>query len=261
MSARRVLVTGAADGLGRLAARALVEQGHQVVVHARSPARARQALAAVPGAAGSVHGDLARLAQTRRLAEQLNELPRCDAIIHNAAVGPREPRRVITEDGLEHVFQINVLAPFLLTALVTAPQRLIYLSSGLHRSGSVAALDDLEWERRPWNGTQAYSDSKLFDVILSAGVAQRWPAVSVNTVAPGWVATKMGGAGAPDDLTLGAVTQVWLAVSDEPAATGSGGYFYHQRREATHPAAQEPAVQDRLLQRCATLTGIELPAG
>jgi NAD(P)-dependent dehydrogenase (short-subunit alcohol dehydrogenase family) len=148
-------------------------------------------------------------------------------VIHNAGVGYREPRR-LTEDGLEHVFAVNVLAPYLLTALIDRPKRLIYLSSGMHRSGE-PRLDDLQWTARPWNGAQAYADSKLYDVMLAFGVARRWPDVLSNAVEPGWVATKMGGPSAPDNLALGSVTQAWLAVSDDPIATVTGGYFYHQR--------------------------------
>ena len=115
-----------------------------------------------------------------------------DAIIHNAGIGYREPARRETEDGLEHVFQTNVLAPYLLTALVSRPARLIYLSSGLHRAGD-PDLADLQWQHRSWDGYQAYCDSKLFDAVLAAAVARRWPDVVSCSVDPGWVRTKMGG--------------------------------------------------------------------
>ncbi|MFL5864199.1 MAG: SDR family NAD(P)-dependent oxidoreductase [Solirubrobacteraceae bacterium] len=255
----RVFVTGSADGLGRLAAAQLADQGHEVILHARSETRGRDALQAVPGAAGVLTGDLASITQTRRLAEQANADGRFHAVIHNAAIGYREPARVETEDGLCDVFAVNVLAPYLLTALMTRPDRLIYLSSGLHTSGD-PSLDDLQWRNRRWNGTQAYSDSKLFDLVLAVAVARRWPGVASNAVTPGWVATKMGGAGAPDDLALGADTQVWLAVSEEPAAIVSGRYLYHRQEQRADPAASDPAVQEGLLAACATLTGVELSA-
>ncbi len=126
--------------------------------------------------------------------------------------------------GLAHVFAINVLAPYLLTALMARPDRLVYLSSGMARGGD-ADLDDPQWIARRWNGSQAYSDSKLFDVLLAFGVARRWPDVLSNSVEPGWVPTKMGGAGAPDDLSLAPITQAWLAVSDEPAAKTTGRHL------------------------------------
>lgn len=255
----RVLITGSADGLGLMAARQLIDEGHEVWLHARSHARAGDAQAAAAGAAGALVGDLSNLAETRDLAERANAEGRFDAVIHNAGVGYQEPQRRATADDLAHVFQINVLAPYVLTALIAPPKRLVYLSSGLHRSGD-PATDDLGWSDRPWNGMQAYSDSKLLDAILAAGVARRWPHVLSNAVEPGWVATKMGGPGAPDDLALGADTQAWLAVSDDPAATVSGGYFYHREPAETHPAVNDPAAQDALLDACAELSGVALPS-
>ena len=190
----KVLITGSADGLGREAAQQLVRGGHEVVLHARDEARAAQALAGVPGATAALPGDLSSIASTRALADRINAAGAFDAIIHNAGIGYREPTRRETEDGLEHVFQTNVLAPYLLTALVNRPARLIYLSSGLHRSGD-PGLADLQWEHRRWDGYQAYSDSKLFDAVLAAAVARRWPNVVSSSVDPGWVRTKMGGPG------------------------------------------------------------------
>jgi NAD(P)-dependent dehydrogenase (short-subunit alcohol dehydrogenase family) len=250
----RIFITGSADGLGQLVAGRLLKQGHEVVLHARNEARARDAMDALPDAAGALSGDLASIAETRELTRRANRSGRFDVVIHNAAVGYREPR-IETVDGLEHVFQINVLAPYLLTALMARPSRLIYLSSGMHLGGQVA-LDDLQWVRRRWNGAQAYSDSKLYDVVIAFAVARLWPDVSSNAVDPGWVPTKMGGRGAPGDLDQGTETQVWLATTPDPP---TGGYFYHRRPHRTHPAASDPAVQDGLLDACASLTGVELP--
>jgi NAD(P)-dependent dehydrogenase (short-subunit alcohol dehydrogenase family) len=241
-----------------MAAETLTRQGHAVTLHARNDHRAEDARQALPSADAVVTGDLATIAGMHRVAEAANALGRFDAVIHNAGVGYRESR-IETGDGLEHVFAINVLAPYLLTILITTPRRLIYLSSGMHRGGD-AALDDPQWTRRPWSGAQAYSDSKLFDVALAFAVARRWPAVLSNSLEPGWVATKMGGPAAPDDLSLAPVTQAWLAASDDPAATVTGSYFYHQRPREVHPAAHDPAFQDRLLDYCASLTGVVLPA-
>ena len=253
----RVLVTGSADGLGKLSAAQLVGEGHEVVLHARSEARGREALTAVPGAAGVLTGDLASIAQTRALAERANESGRFDAVIHNAALGYQVSGRSETEDGLAALFAVNVLAPYLLTALMTRPDRLIYLSSGMHTGGD-PSLDDLQWRDRRWSGTQAYSDSKLFDLVLAFAVARLWPDVYSNAVTPGWVATRMGGPGAPDDLALGADTQAWLAVSDDPAARVSGRYLYHRTERPADPAASDPALQDGLLAVCAQLSGVEL---
>jgi NAD(P)-dependent dehydrogenase (short-subunit alcohol dehydrogenase family) len=254
----RVFITGSSDGLGLMAAQRLVTQGHDVALHARSEARARDARTAVPKAAAVLVGDLASTAETRELAHQTNALGGFDAVIHNAGVGYREPHKIETVDGLSHIFAINVLAPYLLTCLMTRPKRLVYLTSGLQRTGD-PDLSDLQWSKRRWNGTQAYSDSKLFDVVLAFGVARRWPDVFSNAVEPGWVATKMGGPGAPDDLSLGAVTQAWLAVSDDTAARVSGQNFFHQLPRETPPSTRSTSVQDELLKRCAELTGVALP--
>jgi NAD(P)-dependent dehydrogenase (short-subunit alcohol dehydrogenase family) len=250
-----VLVTGSTDGLGLMAGQLLAAEGHAVTLHARNETRADDARAALPAAEGVLVGDLSSIAGMRAVAGQAGSY---DAVVHNAAVGYREPRRLETEDGLAHVFAVNVLAPYLLTALVPTPSRLVYLSSGMHRGGD-PSLDDLQWTRRRWNGSQAYADSKLWDLVLALAVARRWPSVRSNAVEPGWVPTKMGGAGAPDDLSLAPVTQAWLAVSDDPAAAVSGGCFFHQRPRASHPAASDVDVQEGLLAACADLTGVALP--
>ena len=254
----RVLITGSSDGLGLMAGQLLARDGHEVTLHARNEARAGDARAALPDAEHVVVGDLASIKGMHQVAGQANQLGRYDAVIHNAGVGYREPRRIQTPDGLSHVFAINVLAPYLLTALMTRPDRLVYLSSGMHRGGHTD-LADLQWVGRPWNGSQAYADSKLYDVVLAFAVARRWPDALSNALEPGWVATKMGGPGAPDDLSQAPVTQAWLAVSDDPAATVTGEYFYHQRPRRFNPVASSHSVQDRLLAACAEITGVELP--
>jgi NAD(P)-dependent dehydrogenase (short-subunit alcohol dehydrogenase family) len=253
----RVFITGSSDGLGRMAAQLLLEQGHRVVLHARSEKRGQEAMAAAPGAEGVVIGDLTSIAQTRGVADQVNRLGAMDAVIHNAGVGYREPRRIATEDGLPHVFAVNTLSPYILTALIQKPKRLVYLSSGLHKGGD-ASLKDLEWKQRAWQGQQAYSDSKLHDVLLAFAVARRWPDVFSNALEPGWVATKMGGAGAPDDLDAAHRTQVWLAVSNDPQAAVTGKYFYHMRLREPNPVTHNQKLQDSLVSECERLSGIKL---
>jgi NAD(P)-dependent dehydrogenase (short-subunit alcohol dehydrogenase family) len=252
----RVLITGSSDGLGLMAARLLVETGHAAVLHARNPARADDAQRSLPGAEAVVVGDLASLAETRGVAEQANRLGRFDAVVHNAGVGLRE-RLVRTAEGLPHVFAINVLAPYVLTALIERPGRLVYLSSGMHR-GADHSLDDVDWTKRRWQGSAAYSESKLCDVLLAFAVARRWRSVFSNAVNPGWVATKMGGPGAPDDEDDGRRTQVWLAVSDDPPALVSGEYFHHLRPQACDPTAHDRARQEKLLELCQRFSGIAL---
>lgn len=253
-----VLVTGSSGGLGLLAADRLLDAGHRVVVHARDHNRADEAMRQLPAAAAVVTGDLSSMEETRSLADQINGVGRFDAIIHNAGVGFRAPRRVETVDGLSETFQVNVIGPYLLTALVKPPARLVYLSSAM-QFYAAPRFDDLQWTRRRWDGSEAYGETKLYDAALAFAVARLWPGVLANALTPGWVPTRMGGPGAPDDIDLGSVTQTWLAVSDDPAATVSGHYFYHQREEQPNAAALDLDVQDELLRCCAELTGVELP--
>ncbi len=254
----RVFVSGSSTGLGLMAARLLVEQGHQVVLHGRDRARAEDARSALPEAEAAVVGDLASIAQTRDVAEQVNKLGRFDAVIHNAGVGYREARRVETEDGLPQVFAVNTLAPYILTALIEKPKRLVYLSSGMHR-GASADLDDLIWKKRPWQAAEAYAESKLHDVLLAFAVARRWPGVFSNALEPGWVPTRMGGPGAPDDIDQAHRTQAWLAVSDDDGARVTGEYFYHMRPRKPNPSVYDVDLQNRLLEACRKFSGVALP--
>ncbi|WP_328469247.1 SDR family NAD(P)-dependent oxidoreductase [Actinoplanes sp. NBC_00393] len=247
-----ILITGSSDGIGRHTAATLADQGHRVVLHGRNEQRAEEALKAVPAAAGVLVGDLASLAQTRELAEKAAKY---DVVIHNAGIGGGQSAPVITEDGLERIFQVNTLAPYLLTALLPAPARLVYLTSGLEANGQ-PRLDDLQWRDRPWNGMQAYSDSKLYDVMLAFAVARLWPGTLSNAVDPGWIRTRMGGPGATDDLPEGSETQVWLATA--PDATVTGHYFKRRESLRAHPQAYDEALQNELLARCAELTGTPL---
>ncbi len=255
----RVFITGSSTGLGLMAAQLLLELGHRVVVHGRNPERAGATLETVPGADAAVVGDLSSIRGMRSVADQVNALGRFDAVIHNAGIGYRESRRVETEDGLPQLFATTTLAPYVLTALIHKPKRLVYLSSGMHR-GANLNLDDLTWVKRPWRGADAYAATKLHDVLIAFGVARRWPDVLSNAVEPGWVATRMGGPGAPDDLDAGHRTQVWLAVSEDPAAMVSARYFYHLQPRKPNPVSQREELQDQLLEACHRLSGIVQPA-
>ena len=252
----RVFITGSSDGLGLMAARLLIDQGHQVVLHGRNEARSRDALAAAPGARAVVSGDLSTIAGATTVVDEVNKLGPFDAVIHNAGLGSRAGR-VETEPGIPSVFAVNVLAPYVLTALIARPKRLVYLSSGMHR-GVRPRMDDLLWTKRSWSGSSAYAESKLCDVLLAFAVARRWKEVKSNALEPGWVATKMGGPSAPDDLHQGCVTQAWLATSDDELAQTSGGYFYHQRPRAPNPTATEVGIQEELLAECDRISGIPL---
>jgi len=252
----RVFITGSADGLGLAAARTLMNEGHQVVLHARSSKRAAAFADLAPRAAGVVIGHLSSAAETRAIAEQVNKIGRMDAVIHNAGVY-QVPSRGSTPEGHATVLAVNTLAPYMLTALIERPHRLVYMSSGMHRGGD-ASLDDIDWRERRWDSSLAYSESKLYVIALAFAVARHWRDVLSNAVDPGWVPTKMGGPGAPDDLTLGHLTQTWLAVSDDPAARVSGAYWHHRKQQKPAADALDPAFQDRLIAQLAEMTGIPL---
>jgi NAD(P)-dependent dehydrogenase (short-subunit alcohol dehydrogenase family) len=252
----RVFITGSTDGLGLANARTLLNAGHEVLLHARTSERATALDDLAPHAAGIVIGDLSSAVETRSLAEQVNEHGRMDAIIHNAGVY-LAPQRVATPEGHSRTLAVNVLAPYLLTALIERPHRLIYVGSGMHH-GATGDLQDIDWTRRRWNAGAAYSESKLYVSALSASLARHWPTVLSNSVDPGWVPTKMGGPGAPDDLALGHDTQSWLAVSNDPAALLSGNYWHHRRQRTPAPEVTDTSFQDRLTDTLAELTGIQL---
>src|SRR3954465_15449625 len=252
----RVFITGSTDGLGHAAARALIAEGHQVALHARSRERASAVDDLASRSAGVVVGDLASSLETRRIADQVNAIGRMDAVIHNAgayATSGRSP----TAEGHAAILAVNTLAPYMLTALIEHPNRLIYLSSGMHRGGA-SSLHDIDWVERRWNSSQAYSDSKLYVTALAFAVARCWPDVLSHAVDPGWVPTKMGGPGAPDDLEQGSLTQTWLAVSDDPAATVSGRYWHHRQGHAPAREVSDDRFQRQLLAGLAELTGVSL---
>jgi NAD(P)-dependent dehydrogenase (short-subunit alcohol dehydrogenase family) len=243
----RIFITGSADGLGQMAATLLVNQGHDVVLHARSSQRAQQALSKVTGAKNVLIGDLSSMDETKALAGQVNALGRFDAVIHNAGAY-RVPGELIVA--------VNTLAPYILTCLIQPPKRLIYLSSGMHLSGKLN-LENLA------NNTNriSYSDSKLQIVTLAMAVARKWPEVYSNSVDPGWVATKMGGRGAPDNLEKGFETQAWLAVSDDANAKVSGRHFHHKKVSRHRNEADDITSQENFLSVCEQITGVKFPDG
>ncbi|MEC5191474.1 MULTISPECIES: SDR family NAD(P)-dependent oxidoreductase [unclassified Arthrobacter] len=239
-----IFITGSSDGLGRATAESLLGRGHQVIVHARNADRLASLQDLLDRGAAGVVGDLSDAGQTRDIADQVNRVGPVDVVVHNAGVlnGP-------------HVFHVNVVAPYLLTALIGRPRRLIYLSSGMHRSGHTG-LASIDWNAP--GQSASYADSKLYVTALAAAVARLWPDVLSNAVDPGWVPTKMGGPGAPDDLRLGHLTQEWLATSDDQEALTSGGYWHHQRLAKAHPAVHDVHFQEELVDHLARVTGERL---
>ncbi|PRH89048.1 short-chain dehydrogenase [Labrys okinawensis] len=254
----RIFISGSSTGLGMMAADLLAAQDHEIVLHARNAARAEAARKELPQAKAVVVGDLETIEGAKNVAAQVNALGRFDAVMHNAAVGYREGHR-LTADGLPHVFAINTLSAYILTALIRRPKRLVYLSSGMHRHAH-ANLDDILWKQRHWNGSTAYAESKLHDAMLAFAIARRWPGVFSNALEPGWVPTRMGGPGAPDDMSQAHLTQTWLVAGEDPKADVTGHYFYHLQRMEPNAEARDEALQDRLVAICAEISGIALEA-
>ncbi len=238
----RILVTGSTDGLGRATADTLLREGHDVIVHARSAPRAAAIVDLTARGADLIVADFANRDEVHAAARQLQNGAPVDGIVHNAGVlsGPA-------------VVPVNVVAPFLLTALLQTPSRHVYVSSSMHRGGT-ARLDGVDWEGR--SSSSSYSDSKLLVTAFAAAVANRWPDVQANAVDPGWVPTKMGGAGASDELELGHRTQERLIA--DPDASVSGGYWFHDRQQDPHPAVRDPKFQDELLSALEAATGVAL---
>ena len=254
----RIFITGSSQGIGTECGRQLTALGHDVVLHGRDEARSAAALAAVPDAVAVVTGDLASLAGTSEVAAQANELGPFDAVIHNAGIGGGAPERTVTDDGLELIFQVNAVAPYVLTCLMPVSPRMVYLTSGLENQGRWHP-DDLQWTHREWNGMQAYSDSKLHVSMLSFELAARHPEAAVNVVDPGWIQTRMGGLEAWDPVDLGAETQVWLVTSDAVPATASGRYLKRRGILEPNPAVLDERARGDLVAELERLTGLKLP--
>ncbi len=231
----RIFITGAGAGLGLNTAHALADGGHDVVVHARTDQRLP------PGDwRGTVVGDLTDRAETIRAGREANDHGPFDAVIHNAGA-LHSPAAVA----------VNTVAPYLLTAVMTLPGRLIYLSSSMHRGGS-ADLAGLV------SGAGSYSDSKLWVTALSIALSDRWPRTVCHAVDPGWVPTRMGGPDAPDSLADGHRTQAWLATATD-ITPSTGGYWHHRRIQQPAGPARDGSFHARLLLALEEITGVSLP--
>jgi NAD(P)-dependent dehydrogenase (short-subunit alcohol dehydrogenase family) len=252
-----VLVTGSSDGIGAEIARVIAQQGHRVILHARNDERAGACRAHIAGA-DVVVGDFASLSAAGDLAASVARLGTPDVVVHNAGWASRDTNRTITEDGLEQTFQVNLLAPYLLTAALPLPRRLVFVSSDSISRGRID-LDDLQHESA-WTADSAYADSKLGLAALAFAIARRYPSVLSNAVHPGWVRTKMSGDEAPLNVSQGADTPVWLATSTDAGAMASGAFFHNRRPVSINPQASDARVQDSLVERCAELCAAVLPA-
>ncbi|MEV4886297.1 SDR family NAD(P)-dependent oxidoreductase [Chitinophaga ginsengisegetis] len=242
----RIFITGSTDGLGFLAAKSLIAEGYSVVIHARNEKRRLEVLQKLPQVEAVVVGDLSDMEATKTLTAEVNKLGPFKTIIHNAGV---------YQASSGDILRVNLLAPYILTCLIDRPERLIYISSDMHAQGSAKIKEIADGTAKNFT----YSDSKLAILLLSKAIAHKWKGIYSNAVDPGWVPTKMGGAGAPDDLQEGFKTQVWLAASTDNNATVTGRYFHHMEEDSYNRLADDVRLQQELLDACKKATGISLP--
>lgn len=253
----RIFITGSSDGIGQAAARILADSGHSVVLHARNADRAASTQKAVPKAEAVLVGDLSSIAETKKLAQEANNLGRgpFDAIVHNAGIGyGSTSSREITADKLSAVFSVNTLAPYILTCLMDRPKsRLLYMSSDSHYGG--------DENLRNITQSHSYSDSKLHDMMLANAFARRWgEQIQVVSMHPGWVRTKMGGSMAPGGMDKPAKALAeWAIGQGKLASLKSGTFFTPRGEESKHPGAGNVGKQEELLRICQEVSGVAIP--
>lgn len=187
-------------------------------------------------------GDLSDAKQVKKIARKVNALGTMDVVIENAGVDSSDSKLTA---------RVNVEAPYMLTALIKKPNRIIYVDSGMHRG---APLDVIHLETN-----LSYSSSKIALMVLTEYVARIWPDVAVNAVDPGWVPTRMGGPAANDDLAGGFSGHVWLATSTDPQALQSGHLYYHLKQVGYDQRADDQQLQERLISKLADLTWVKIP--
>lgn len=271
MRGKRVLMTGATNGIGLAAARELAARGAEMSIVARSEARGQAAAAQIQAAGGGrtvevLPADLSSQASVRRLAaEVLDRYPILEVLVNNA--GAVNGRRQLTEDGIELTWAVNHLAPFLLTTLLldrlkeSAPARIITTSSDAHQGATRIPFADINGERSLWGaGFRRYGETKLANILFTAELARRLQGtgVTANAFHPGLVATgfnRNNGILMRLGMTVvrpfsrspekGAETLVWLVDSQEVGAE-SGGYFLDKRRVLPTAAAQDMDAARRL---------------
>lgn len=264
---KTVLITGSTDGIGKATAMALAQRSCEVIVHGRNDTRARFAQRDLIAATGNpnirtVAADFSSLAQVRDMAHEINDLPKLDVLINNAAIATNH--RTLTEDGFESTFGINHLAPFLLTNLLlgllqdSAPARIVNVSSGAHTSGHIN-LNDLQMSRR-FDGWGAYCNSKLANALFTCELASKMDPnrVTANFLHPGVIDTKLlhvnFSGGSP--VASGAETPVHLALAPEVARV-TGRYFVNRQQTPASSAVDDRHLATELWSVSAELTGLE----
>jgi short-subunit dehydrogenase len=235
----KIFITGSSDGIGFEAARLLLEDGHEVVLHARNQKRAEELQTKLLNPCKVLIADLNNLDEVKSLAIDVNNIGKFDTIIHNAGV---------YQSSNQEIFKVNVLAPYILTALIELPKRVIYIGSNMHPQG-VIDIENLSIE----NGVD-YSTSKLMILMFSLALARKYKDVLISTVDPGWVKTKMANYNAPDSLLDGSQTQVWLASTGD--VTYSGKYYYHLKESNYSLKADDIDMQEQLIKKYEQITDI-----
>jgi short-subunit dehydrogenase len=236
----KIFITGSSDGIGLETAKQLINLGHKVTLHARDEKKAKELESKLD--TKTLIADLNSLEETKKLTQEINNLDRFDTIIHNAGVFHEDKKTI---------FRVNVLAPYILTALIKKPKQLIYIGSNMHPQGEFD-LEKLSLEKE-----LDYSSSKLLILMMSLAISRYWKDVCVNTIDPGWVKTKMANYNAPDSLEDGSATQVWLASNNN--LDFSGKYFYHLKETIYSSKADDIKKQDKLINIYEELTGIKFP--
>ena len=272
VAGKRVVITGATNGIGLAAAVELARRGAQLTLVARSESRAADVVRRIQAERADAQvdvllADLASQASIRRLAsEALTKYPSIQVLINNA--GAIYARQQLSPDGIELTWAVNHLAPFLLTSLLldrlkaSAPARIVTTSSGAHKDAAIP-FDDLAANRGSggW-GFPRYGQTKLANILFTAELARRLAGtgVTANAYHPGFVAS---GFNRNNGLLMrigmvitrpfarsadqGAQTLVWLVDSEEASRT-SGGYFFDMRPATPSAAAQDLQAAQRLWQ-------------
>jgi retinol dehydrogenase 14 len=278
MAGRTVLVTGATGGIGRATALGLAALGAHLAITGRDRGSTQGAAGELRAAGGGqvavFVADLSSQSQVRRLAEEaLQRLSRIDVLVNN--VGGHWNTRHVTADGLERTFALNHLAPFLLTNLLldrlqqSAPARVVTVSSNAHAQGRID-FDDLQGERS-YSGAQAYSQSKLANVLFTYELARRLPATSVtaNALHPGVTRTSFGAEdpGGVQRLLVplmrpfmkapaqGAATSIHLASAPDLEQV-TGRYFANSKPKRSSKRSYDEAAAARLWRVSADLVGL-----
>jgi NAD(P)-dependent dehydrogenase (short-subunit alcohol dehydrogenase family) len=257
---KTILVTGSTDGIGKATAKALARQGHRVLVHGRDPAKGRAALAEIRKEAGGDDpdlfiADLSSMEGIRALGAGVEDrYDRLDVLLNNAGVYMAD--RVLTKDGLETTFAVNLLAPFLLSQLLVpllkagAPARIVNVASSAHFDAKDMEWDNVQGERH-YDGWGAYARSKLGVVLFTTSLARRLDPgrVTANCLHPGVVCTKLLRSAFPvypcESPEAGARTPVYLATS--PRVSGVTGKYFDEMKEARPSRiTRDRETQDRL---------------